>query len=265
MLETVQAVRFVKEFGSGRNRPWLLEAERSNGELVEVVCKLGSAECGRGGLVREAYCSMLAADLNLPVAEPFVVELVDEFVESLPSSERQRAQGQGLAFGVAFAPHMLPMQPGRFLSSGLREDAASAFLFDAGVVNSDRLVTKPNCLTDGDQLLLIDHELCLNLHGRGFLLQDPWAAGALQSMTSGASQHLFYSDLKPNRADTPKVDLSTLCAALGSILPSRIEEYRAAIPEEWDIDDVSSDIAKFLQELVENAPGLKVQADEVLS
>ena len=265
MLETVQAVRFVKEFGSGRNRPWLLEAERKDGELVEVVCKLGSAECGRGGLVREAYCSMLAADLSLPVAEPFVVELSDEFVSSLPSSERQRAQGQGLAFGVAFAPHMLPIQPGRFLSSGLREDAASAFLFDAGVVNGDRLVTKPNCLTDGVQLLLIDHELCLNLHGRGLLVQDPWTTGALQGMTSGSSQHLFYLDLRPNRADTPKADLSALSAALGAILPSRIEEYRAAIPPEWDIDDVSSGIAQFLRELVENAPGLKMQADEVLS
>lgn len=172
MLETVEAVRFVKELGSGRNLPWLLEAERASGEVVEVVAKLGTAECGVGGLIREAYSSMLAADLGLPVSEPFVVTLGPEFVEELTVAQRARCAGQKTCFGCLFVPNMMQVQPGLGLPAYLLDVAGQTLAFDAGVLNADRLLSKPNCLTNGSSLLLIDHELSLNLHGRGFLFHD---------------------------------------------------------------------------------------------
>ena len=265
MLDTVDAVRYIKVLSAGRNQPWLIEAERGDGEVVEVVAKLGSAECGPGGLIREAYCAMLAADLGLPVAEPFVVQLTPEFIDTLPDNERGRASGQNMAFGSTFVANLLPIQPGLSLPTSLRAEAASTFAFDAGVVNSDRLVTKPNCLTDGTSLLLIDHELCLNLHGRGFLMKEPWSNGALAHMAIDPSRHVFYQDLKPSRADSPRPDLSEICGLLGDIQPSRVREYHAAIPPEWDFDNLSSEISEFLEELITNAAGLRRQVDEVLS
>lgn len=257
MLETVHAVRYVRDLGSGRNIPWLLEAERANGEVVEVVAKLGSAECGLGGLVREAYSSMLAADLGLPVSEPFVVTLGTEFVAELTPSQQARCVGQTTCFGCMFIPHMLQVQPSA-LSPTLLKVAGHTLAFDAGVLNVDRKKSKPNCLTDGTSLLLIDHELSLNLHGRGFLFYDPWTTSSLTSMTIGPSTHLFYDTV---RYCIP-VD-AEFFDGLGCVSDERISAYRSAIPVEWDADGVSAGISAFLSELVGNAKGLESQVKAI--
>ncbi|HHA2702728.1 TPA: HipA family kinase [Stenotrophomonas maltophilia] len=260
MLETVEATRFIKELGSGRNLPWLLEAERANGDVVEVVAKLGSAECGVGGLVREAYSSMLAADLGLPVSEPFVVNLGSDFVSELTAIQQGRCAGHQTCFGCEYVPHMLQVQPGSTLPGYLLEAAGHTLAFDAGVLNADRLMSKPNCLTDGKSLLLIDHELSLNLHGRGFLFHDPWTDGALNVMTSGPSTHLFYNAV---RSSIPMK--SQFFDSLGKVAPSRVEEYRSAIPSEWDIDGLSKGISDFLLDLIGNAKGLESQIKAITS
>ncbi len=260
MLETVEAIRFIRELGSGRNLPWLLEAERANGDVVEVVAKLGSAECGVGGLVREAYSSMLGADLGLPVSEPFVVSLGSDFVDELTPIQQARCVGHKTCFGCEYVPHMLQVQPGAALPAYLLEAAGYTLAFDAGLLNADRLLSKPNCLTDGKSLLLIDHELSLNLHGRGFLFHDPWTDGALNVMTTGPSTHLFYDAV---RSHIPMKPL--FFDSLGSVSPTRIAEYRSAIPSEWDIDDVSKGIADFLLDLVGNAKGLESQIKAITS
>lgn len=265
MLETVQAVRFVQELSSGRNRPWLLEAERWDGEVVEVVAKLGSAECGLGGLVREAYGAMLGADLDLPVSEPFVVELSGEFLDTLCPAKRAKVGDHALAFGSKYIPNMLSVQAHTLLPNSLLRQAAEAFTFDASIVNSDRLVRKPNCLTDGRSLLLIDHELSLNLQGRGVLMQDPWLPGALDLMSKEPAEHLFYRTLKPARPDSPRPQLSGICEKLSAIETSRISAYSEAIPPQWDVDDLSSDIASFLIDLVANVRSLKAEVEGILS
>jgi len=266
MLEQVQAVRFIEELSSGRNRPWLIEAERWDGEIVEVVAKLGSAECGPGGLVREAYSAMLAADLGLPISEPFVVELLPDFVANLEPTQKYRANGQSLAFGSAFAPNMFSIQQNLAMASHLQKQATEAFTFDAGIINSDRLVTKPNCLTDGTSILLIDHELSLNLHGRGgFLFRDPWTPGALLTMTSGTSEHLFYSKVRASGELSYGSVIQALCAQLAGISPSRIDEYRDAVPAEWDKDAVAEGISEFLKELIVKADEFKNVVGAALS
>lgn len=257
MLESVQAVRFVKDLGSGRNVPWLLEAERPNGDVVEVVAKLGSAECGLGGLVREAYSSMLAADLGLPVSEPFVVSLSEEFISELTPAQQVRCMGQTTCFGCMFIPHMLQVQPS-VLSPALLKVAGNTLAFDAGVLNVDRLRSKPNCLTNGTSLLLIDHELSLNLHGRGFLFCDPWTTSALNAMTTGPSTHLFYDAV---RYRIP-VD-AQFFKGLEAVSVERIEAYQSAIPPEWDVDGVSAGISAFLSELAVNAKGLESQVKAI--
>src|SRR5277367_1859153 len=88
MLSTVSATGFLRVLETGRNAPLLLECENSDGGVVEVVTKLSRAECGLGGLIREAVSAAFAADLNLPVPEPFLVELSDEFIGAFPEGHR---------------------------------------------------------------------------------------------------------------------------------------------------------------------------------
>ncbi|NYH49407.1 HipA family kinase [Xanthomonas arboricola] len=265
MLQDVEAVRFIRELESGRNRPWLVEAETWDGEVVEVVAKLGSAECGRGGLVREAYSAMLAADLDLPVSEPFVVKLSHDFISTLPGGLASKVAANDPAFGSRFIPNLFSLSPEKVLDTHLHFEASRAITFDAGVVNADRLVTKPNCLTDGRKILLIDHELALNVQGRGLLMLDPWIPGALHHMTTAPGEHLFYRRLKRTRPDSPVQDLSSFCNSLAGISHARISEYSQAIPPQWDVDSVSTDIAAYLCDLVSNAQNLRNKIEALLS
>ena len=68
--------------------PVRLACETAVREEVEVVAKL-SARCDRGvtALVAEAIAAMLAADLDLPVPEPFLVRLEPDFVDAIADSE----------------------------------------------------------------------------------------------------------------------------------------------------------------------------------
>jgi len=263
MLETVEAVRYIKDLTTGRNCPWLIDAERGDGEVVEVVAKLASSECGPGGLVRETYGALLAADLNLPIAEPFVVHFSQAFLDTLEQDKRQRVAAGSQAFGSRFIPNMLNVQPHFAFPTTIRKRAAEVLAFDAGVVNSDRLVTKPNCLTDGVELLMIDHELSLNLHGRGFLVQDPWNKGALASMATAPSEHLFYRPVKENHPSL--LYFSAFAGRLTTIQPSRIDEYSDAIPPEWDKDAISAGINAFLKDLIANAHGVATEVDAILT
>ena len=246
---------------TGRNAPVLLEAERDSGEFVEVVVKLASAECGPGGLVREAVCSMLAADLGLPIAEPFVVEFSQDFIDSIASSEekvRFKAGSSGFGCMHAVGMHLYPVAQG--LPLKLMDTASGVFAFDGGVLNPDRLKIRPNCLTDGNSLLLIDHESALNVYGRGFLVIDPWTTNALKPFTCGDTEHLFFKGLRGEEHCNDK-----LIQSLAAVSATRVDSYMKAVPNEWDKDwSIRKGVAGYLTDLVVNAKNLSVEVGSML-
>jgi hypothetical protein len=256
VLESVRATRFVKKMTTGRNTPILLEVERANGEFIEVVVKYPAAECGRGGLLREALCSMLAADLNLPVAEPFVVEFGQDFIDSIPYADVKDKLVAGTAgFGCTHIPGMHTYPADQDLAIKLFQTAGGAFAFDGGVLNPDRLRTRPNCLTNGNELLLIDHDSALNVYGRGFLVIDPWTDGALKPLTENSTEHLFFRKLRGEQ-----YDISNLMNDLATLSASRIDAYMQAIPNDWDTDwTIRNDVAVYLKDLIDNAENLSTE------
>jgi len=261
VLESVRATRFLKRMTTGRNAPVLLETERSNGDFVEVVVKLPSAECGPGGLVREAICSMLAADLGLPIAEPFVVEFDQDFVDSISSSEekvRFKAGSSGFGCTHVVGMHIYPVA--QALPLKLVDTASDAFTFDGGVLNPDRLKIRPNCLTDGNSLLLIDHESALNVYGRGFLVIDPWTKDALKPLTKDDTEHLFFRGLHGQKHTNDKI-----IEALAAVPAARVDSYMKAVPNEWDADwSIRKDISGYLTDLVANAKNLSIEVGSML-
>lgn len=80
MLRPVTAVRFDGRTKVGRTAPCRLTCAHSNGAKVEVVAKF-SGGCDRtvASLVIESLTAMLGADLGLPVPEPFIVVVDDDF------------------------------------------------------------------------------------------------------------------------------------------------------------------------------------------
>jgi hypothetical protein len=102
MLSEATAVRFDRLMGNGKRRPSLMACSSSEGTEVEMIVKFAAGcEARELSLVREAIGAMLAADLDLPVPEPFVVLVEVDFVQTIPdaSARAQALNSPHLAFG----------------------------------------------------------------------------------------------------------------------------------------------------------------------
>ena len=249
VLETVEAVRFVKVMSSGKSRPLLLgcTASSTDGE-IEVVAKFTAGlERETSGLAIEAVVSMLACDLGLRVTAPYIVEITDDFIQSIPNGDAQTAVRNSVrpTFGCALAsPGFSVFSSDDTLPAELIDKAGEIFLFDSMVLNSDRRPTNPNCLFDGTTLVIIDHELCLTLGAVGSFLQPyPWQAGALGVPGATSPKHLLYDSLFRKSIDFGRIE-----AAWSQITDDRLQQYSDALPERWrGADQVVSEALEYLK------------------
>jgi len=247
MLEIVTAERFIKPLSSGRNKPCLIEARKPNEAHVEVVVKfLKACERGRRAFIVEAIAAMLAADLRLPIPEPFLVQVEADFAESIPDPEYNHIAraSLGFNFGSAFrSPGYSVWNSSSHLPEGLLITAAEILCFDLLIQNPDRLPLNPNCLTNGSDLVIFDHELALVTEGViGW--RPPWEAGGADL----AKLHLFFDHLR-----TRMPSLDRFAANFAAISDERIEGYGQALPGPWlaQGEDIT-DILGYIRELKVN-------------
>lgn len=231
MLSQVTAVRFDGRAKSGRTIPCRLTCEAADGAEVEVVAKF-SAGCDRKvtALVMEAIATMLAADLDLPVPEPFLVTLEPEFIAGLPDetvAEIAR-RSNPVAFGSKHLPPGYTSWPvGKAIPKDAIATAAEIFAFDALIVNDDRRPVNPNCLFSGASLAIYDHEMAFFTEGIiGW--QPPWKIGSLEYKKQ-TRDHLFFEQLcgKP-------VNFDRFTGAWLAVTDERLAVYRATLPDEWN-------------------------------
>lgn len=267
MLDLVTAVSFSTVFESGRTFPILVDVERSGGDVVQAVAKLSGTECGPGGLVREAFSSMLAADLGLPVPEPMLIEFPSGFSALVPA-ERAEVRARidaslSPTFGTLYFHGLSVYSEAMELPSALIDCASRVVAFDGAVRNSDRGGAKPNCLTDNkDKLLLIDHELALiddPLLG-SFINPNPWEAGGMNALDNSQRRHVLLAAARGKGGD-----LAELQKRWESLDSTRFEQYQNAIPEVWDpTGAICLPIVKYLREVRDNLPGLFDEAQRIL-
>jgi hypothetical protein len=250
MLARLVAQRFDKRMGSGRTWPCLLACDVGGDSDIEVVAKF-SAGCDRGigGLVAEALGAMLAADLDLPVPEPYLVVFDGDFVDTIPAEQAAVAERLRRSARIAFGSKKLPpgfsvFPSGKTVPVASRQQAAEIFAFDCLVANPDRRPNNPNLLYDGRSFAIFDHELAFMTEGIiGW--QPPWAAGSLQ--ISGHT-HILFTALS-GRA----IDLSRLQGAWEALSDSRFAEYEAVLPPEWQDDNgVAAGILAYLHNVRDN-------------
>ena len=228
MMRDAIAIRYDRDLEVGRNKPVLLACD-VDGKSVEIIAKF-SHRCERrtNALVAEAISAMLAADLDLPVPEPFVVRLDPDLElvmgELMPDWPNQ----QGLpAYGSTRLPPGYSSLPvGKAIPVALLSLAAEIFTYDVVIDNSDRLPRNPNCLSDGKSFAIIDHELAFPSGILGW--RPPWEPNALSYMGTDPSKHLFFDNLRGKT-----FDLNRLSGAMEAIGDERLMEYIECLPPEW--------------------------------
>ena len=262
MLEMVTATRFDRRMTNGKTKPCLMACDRDDGTEIEVVVKLSAGcERGVGALVTEAIVAMFAADLELPVPEPYVVRIEPDLVQIIPDPEIQELATE--SSNVAYGSRLLPPSHSVWLYSRtipqpLQQQAIEIFAFDALLLNADRRPANPNCQSNGSTFAIYDHELCFI---KPLFALAPWVPNGLEYLRGDEASHLFRVGLQGSF-----VDLARFAGAVEAVTPERIQQYLAALPPEWaEADEVADLAADHLSSLRTNIEAAITEVTRVLS
>jgi len=213
----------------GRTGPILSACEMEEQDEVEVFIKI-SAGCDQDvvNLAREAIAACLAADLGLPVPKPWLVEIPPEIIPvvSDPKIADRLRRSCPVAFGSTRTAGFTAWSTGQRLSDAMRPVASGILLFDAIIQNPDRRVENPNCLVQGNELRIIDHELAF-MHRIILFWQAPWLLGGMKEFET-PGRHIFVNELKG-----APVDFAPIKSRWTALSDARLQEYEGAIPPEW--------------------------------
>lgn len=233
MLKQVTAVRFIKRMGSGRTFPCLLECEDDHGCSYELVVKYSANLYDRErNLAFEALAAMLAADLGLPLPEPFIVYLEPEFISVVSDAEVKAAMQRSspFAFGSTFVHGYTAWPHSQKIPKSMTSVAAEIYVFDQIIANSDRRPERPNCLFSGDQPLIFDHELTFMMD-RILFWKQPWVEGGFDNSVA-RENHIFAGPYY----EEPPQNLDRFVAAWESLDTNRFVQYVEALPQAWLYD-----------------------------
>ena len=256
MLPLVTATRSGREVENGRTRPVILYCEQENSaEEIEVYVKLrGARELTPAGLMCEGIAALLGRDLGLPIPEPFVVEITDQFISAIKGAAEAPLfeNSVGLSFGSrATYPQFAPWSAERVMPIAMRAVAADVFAFDAMIQNPDRRHNNPNCKVRDEELLIYDHDLAFDFLNGVLFWKPPWKPGGLDFLCGRSpTRHTFFDALQgiPHAFDR-------LVDAWGKIDSTRLNGYVAALPAEWiPAGDAPQQILGYLTDLKSHLP-----------
>ncbi len=233
MLTRLTATQVIREVTAGRTKPLILSCNDEYGRPIELFCKL-SEGCEEGvvGLAMEVVAACIAIRLQLPVPNPFLVDLPPRLSEVGQDERIRRRFGvsSSVAFGSMYLPkHFAAWHRGSRVSNETIHVALGAFVFDAVIDNVDRRPSNPNCLHSGQEIRLIDHELAFpqNLVGNQ---PPPWKEGGLRWL-HGQDRHIFRQDL---RRHTRRLDFGHISGLWETLSDEFLDGIRRAVPAEWD-------------------------------
>ena len=259
MIEQVVATRFEKVMSSGRTNPCLLTCETESGDEVEVVMKLRShPQVFPGAFCSEAFCCLLADDLDLPVQKPYRVMIDQAFAKTIPDPslrdrfEKSAGENFGCAkWGQGFTIWPKNKKPTKETKSLVME----IFAFDAVIQNPDRKYSTPNLSFKGNDFIVFDHEAAFS-NFRSFLPADPWSPSGVDFLKT----HIFYQALKGG-----DLRLERFQGGLVAVNEKRMDAYQKAIPSKWECEMINGDkIRSYLLECGSNFDQIKMQMEVLL-
>ncbi|WP_152533458.1 MULTISPECIES: HipA family kinase [unclassified Labrenzia] len=260
MIREAVLSRFDRSTEVGRTEPLRVGVLVDDEAEHDVVLKVSvGPECSIEGLANEMLGSLLAADLGLPVCEPYFVRIERDFLEAVTEpSLRQRLEN---SCPVAFGSQHAGVQWRRWLQSDRLsvnqiDQAISVLAFDGFIGNSDRNPRNSNMLVRNEDWRLIDHESAFRFRMKLFPRCEPWSPGNLQMMCNFGedSEHIFARQL----AGRNDLDFAPTRARWEGLSDVRLAQYDAALPDEWE------EVRPFLSEALEHIKQIRDQIDRCI-
>lgn len=231
MFNRLQPIEFIQRSPVGKTRPAFVICEDEAGEEISIVLKLsGRSERGVTGLAMEAFFAATAAALGLRVPQPYLVDLAGDWIDAAALADPAWAVVARESSPVGYGSRLMPdgfaaWVSGTRVPEAAKELAAGVLLFDAVSKNADRRPENPNCLNYGEDIRIIDHELCFPEFLLG--IGDAWTVGGLQVLST-PRWHIFSDALRGER-----LDWTATVASWRGLSDDMLNDYGAAIPPEW--------------------------------
>lgn len=248
MLENLTAERYYGDAVGGATEPSKMGCSRPDGTTIDIFVKCSSQNCPPGGLAREVIGALLAEAIGIPVGQPALVTVEPELLRMVSrvapdASARMRNSVIPMYGSIALGAGYSLCHRDMSVESSVYQTAIEIWAFDQLILNSDRNERKPNCMLNGEELVMIDHEKALLVETVGSFLQPaPWQANWLPY-----SGHLFNSAVLKKAPNLDRLHNAWRC--LNKV---RIQEIFTCIPESWSERNILSGISKYLVDLHEN-------------
>ncbi|HEX7905281.1 MAG TPA: HipA family kinase [Chitinophagaceae bacterium] len=260
-LPEIFALSCDKVLVSGTTQPMLIRGVCKITEMKSdyVVKFISSPRMSIMSSCSELVAAFIGLELGLNVAEPAIIDITNDFVETLRGKDgyKNASNSVGLNFGCKFVPGLMEFASRQQLSDNLYEQAEHIFSFDIFISNVDRRTDKPNMLTDGEKILLFDHELAF-----GFVMDiiknpKPWLIS--KSDLGWIKNHYFFPILKGNEHN-----FDAFVDKLTVLNDEFWDKLQKIIPAVW-LTDHFDKIKNNLASLVLHKDQFKEQLNKILS
>ncbi|QTE36102.1 hypothetical protein J3L18_23660 [Mucilaginibacter gossypii] len=261
-LPLVHAVEPGELFDSGTTLPQLIvgicEQNQIKGDYV--IKFIRSQRMSPNASARELIAALIARELDFNVPEPVIIHISDEFVKLMHGNDNFRvAQNSlGFNFGSEYQRGYLPVMKDQVITERLEANLVDLYAFDLCISNVDRRVDKPNFLTNGDDILIFDHELAFSytLELPFMRNQEPWLIR--ESDMQWVSQNFCFNRLKGKQFDFSR--FQNKLSLIDNTFWNKIETI---IPAEWLSNQVT-DIKAYLNSLIANADLFSNELNRIL-
>lgn len=251
-LSYVYAVEAHRELTNSANLPLVVSAvDKESGVRGDYVVKLNASERMHvEARLRELVAAFIAIELEIPVVVPAVVEVGNEFVDTLRGKDffGKASRSLGYNVGSEYLKGMPTLDNHIALGARQARLGQHIFAFDVLIENVDRNFNKPNMLTDGNTIVVLDHELAFGFALTPPFLRDPVPPWEISERgREWIEKHCLFKRLKGcvDELDVFKDKMANLDAAFW-------DSVRLLIPPEWFVEELFANIKNHCDGLVEH-------------
>ncbi|MBT9394801.1 hypothetical protein KLP40_16665 [Hymenobacter sp. NST-14] len=259
LLPLVYALNPLQTLTSGANRPLLIRGvDAETEEEGDYVLKGSGAErMSVEAFERELLGCFAAWQVGLQAVKPVQIDVSPEFVALMRGRDEYGLVSRSLGrnFGSEYQSGLREFVAGQPLKAAELEQARLVFAFDVLINNVDRNALKQNMLTDGERIVLLDHELAFSFTKVLPFLRprQPWLLEDVD-VREWIQKHYFFPQLRGRR-----FDFATLAPQLSRLDADFWQAARRHTPGAWqtgqanDIEayicQVLAHVSEFTQEL----------------
>jgi hypothetical protein len=209
---------------------------------------MGSERMRPASAAYELLGAFIAWMWDIKVVSPVLIDITSDFVETLKGQEiyQKAVKSIGLTYGSIYEPNFETIPNFKKLTYAEIEAAKKIFSFDIFIGNADRRLQKPNCMSNGETIVVYDHELAFSFLQILFSNPEPWQI-RLSDRVDWIEKMFFYSKLKGQN-----IDYDETVRILNTINNDFWDKAFSLIPSEWTVHDDLNKIKSYLSLIVAN-------------